>query len=154
MEHVTLAEETRKIPCVDLNLNRFHGATSVAFTRAGSKILSTSFDGTASYTRIHGRKGGKLLKEFRVTPPKSDNIGTVTIEIELCVSGNGNTEKLSSGLVKFLQLVEKDIGCIFSKPGSVQSVVQGVAKWVDSVCWFKFVQLVVSVGGFGGYSWL
>nr|GEY15210.1 thioredoxin superfamily protein [Tanacetum cinerariifolium] len=35
---------------------------SVAFTQAGSQILSTSFDGTA---RIHEINGGKLLKEFR-----------------------------------------------------------------------------------------
>jgi WD40 repeat-containing protein SMU1 len=38
------------------------GVTSLAFSRDGSQILSSSFD---QLIRLHGMKSGKLLKEFR-----------------------------------------------------------------------------------------
>ena len=38
------------------------GVTSACFSRDGSHILSSSYDGLA---RIHGIKSGKMLKEFR-----------------------------------------------------------------------------------------
>jgi WD40 repeat protein len=40
----------------------FQGVTSLAFSRDGSQLLSSSFDATA---RVHGLKSGKMLKEFR-----------------------------------------------------------------------------------------
>lgn len=38
------------------------GVTSLAFSKDGSQLLSTSFDSTA---RIHGLKSGRTIKEFR-----------------------------------------------------------------------------------------
>ena len=38
------------------------GVTSVSFSRDGSHVLSSSYDGLA---RVHGIKSGKMLKEFR-----------------------------------------------------------------------------------------
>lgn len=38
------------------------GVTSCSFSRDGSHVLSSSYDGLA---RVHGIKSGKLLKEFR-----------------------------------------------------------------------------------------
>lgn len=38
------------------------GVTSVCFSKDGTHVLSSSYDGLA---RVHGIKSGKLLKEFR-----------------------------------------------------------------------------------------
>lgn len=48
--------------CTISSLRFSQGVTSLAFSRDGSQLLSSSFDATA---RVHGLKSGKMLKEFR-----------------------------------------------------------------------------------------